>query len=176
MVKEVDSKELALENKENDENQERINTIMDYYQGESVINLGGDGKNMFFLNPKNERLVCELLNNSPLEIEVRALDDIIVIDCFYKKYKEFVATIKKVSGVNAINSVMKDKKLVIYVNGDRYYNLQDNMKKYYLLRELTRVLYNYEKDQYKILKYDYQNNTNMIHEFGTFPKTEDVDL
>lgn len=175
-MKEIDSEELKKEKKQEDQEQERLNTIMSYYEGGQVTNLGGDGKNMFFLNRKNEELLFDLVNNSPLEIELRALSDVIIIDCFYKKYKEFVATIKKVSGVNAINSVMRDKKLVIYVNGDKYYNLKDNMKKYYLLRELTRILYNYEKDKYRILKYDYQNNSRVINEFGTFPKSEDVNL
>ena len=48
------------------------------------------------------------------------------------------------------------------------------MKKYHLLKELSRVLYSYEKNTYKILKYDYQNNWILLNKYGLNPTEVDL--
>ena len=171
---------MAKSKKEKISPEEELNILkeninVNYYDGiEGVKELGHDDKTLFFLNPDNNRLVQEACENSGLDIELKAYSDVIVLDCFYKKAKDFVAQIKKVAGKDLTNPLFKDKQLIIIVKGDRYYGLKEPMKKYYLLKELSRVLYSYEKDTYKILKYDYQNNWILLNKYGLNPAEVDL--
>lgn len=151
------------------------NVKTNYYDNiEGVKELGHDNKTLFFLNPDNDRLIQEACNNSGLDIELKSFSDVIVLDCFYKKPKDFVAQIKKISGKDLTNPLFKDKQLIITVNGDKFYALKEPMRKYHLLKELSRVLYNYEKNTYKVLKYEYNNNWMILNKYGLNP--ENVDL
>lgn len=169
---------MAEEQTKEEKKQEgKLEQIYSNYSDKTKVQLlGDDTKNYFLYNPDNERLVEEACNNSGLDIEIKAFSEVIVIDCFHNKCKEYVAQIKKVTGKDTTNPLFKDKRLIITVNGDRFYSLKEKMRKYYLLKELSRVLYNYEKDSYKILKYEYNNNYNILEKYGLRPTEDTLDL
>ena len=89
--------------------------------------------------------------------------DVFIMDAWYSKPKSFVCQIKKVTGKDLTNPLFKDKRLIITVNGDSFYSMSEKRRKYHLLKELSRLLYNYEKDNYKILKYEYFKFVGLIN-------------
>lgn len=143
-----------------------------YNKVEGAQFLGKDSKTFYIHNPENEQLMIDACNNSGIDIEVKAFSDIYIMDCWYGKAKEFVCQLKRISGKDLTNPLLKDAKLIMYVNGDVFYSMSKARRKYHLLKELSRVLFNYEKDKYTLLKYNYQNNNIMIDKFGAYP-TED---
>lgn len=141
---------------------------------EGVQLLGKDSKMYYLYNPVNEDLMIEACNNSGLDIEVKAFSDVFIMDAWFAKPKSFVCQIKKIAGKDLANPLFKDRKLIITVNGDIFYNMSEKRRKYHLLKELSRVLYNFEKDSYKILKYEYQNNNIIMDLFGANPTEESL--
>ena len=154
----------------------RYNQIMAMYKIEpdKVELLGQDNKCTYLHNPDNYRLLREVVENSRITIDLKAYTDVFIMDVFYEKPKNFVEMINRVGSKDLANPLLRDKKLVITVNGDNYACLSDQRKKYYLLRELSRLTFNEEKDQYKILKYDYQNNEQLIELYGIHPTEESI--
>ena len=174
-------KELKTKDKLNEKEQEllvREEYVMSKYQDDSgelrkeVTLLGKDSKTYYLHNPQNEELMIEACNNSGLDIEIKAFSDVFIMDAWYSKPKSFVCQIKKVTGKDLTNPLFKDKRLIITVNGDSFYSMSEKRRKYHLLKELSRLLYNYEKDNYKILKYEYQNNNIIMDMFGANPDEE----
>ena len=156
-----------------EERNKRYNQIMALYKSkEGVELLGQDKKNTYLYNPDNERLLREVVDNSRITIDLRAYTDIFIMDVFMEKPKNFVTLIKKISGKDLTNPRFKDKQLILTIQGDAYYGLSEQRKKYYLLKELSRLTWNEEKEQYKILKYEYQNNQNLIDLYGVYPTEE----
>ena len=174
-------KELKTKDKLSKKEQEllvREEYVMSKYQDDSgelrkeVTLLGKDSKTYYLHNPQNEELMVEACNNSGLDIEIKAFSDVFIMDAWYSKPKSFVCQIKKVTGKDLTNPLLKDKRLIIIVNGDSFYSMSEKRRKYHLLKELSRLLYNYEKDTYKILKYEYQNNNIIMDMFGANPNEE----
>ena len=155
---------------------ERHNQIMALYKvdKEKVEFLGQDKKNSYFHNPDNDRILREAVEKAPFTIDLRAYTDIYILDVFMEKPKNFVTMIKRVSGKDLTNPRLEGKSLIITVNGDQFYGLSEQRKKYYFLKELSRLSYNVEKEQYKILKYEYQNNENLIDLYGVHPTEEAI--
>lgn len=157
-----------------EEKVKRYNQIMALYKNSTPELLGQDKKNTYFYNPDNERLLREVVDNSRITIDLRAYTDIFMMDVFMEKPKNFVTMIKRISGKDLTNPRLKDKHLILTINGDQYYGLSDQRKKYYLLKELTRLTWNEDKEQYKVLKYEYQNNENLIDLYGVHPTEESL--
>lgn len=153
----------------------RREQIQSIYEGKNgCIVLGQDEKNVFMHNPANQDLMIDACNASGLDIEVKAYSDIYIMDAWLAKPKNFVCQLKKVAGKDLANPIFKDKRLILTVNGDAWYSMSERRRKYHALKELTRILYNYEKDSYKLLKYEYQNNHVMMDLFGTVPTEDDL--
>ena len=153
----------------------RYNQIMTLYKNkEGVELLAQDKKNTYLYNPDNMRLLKEVVKNSRIPIDLRAYTDIFIMDVFMEKPKNFVTLIKRISGKDLTNPRFKDKHLILTINGDEYYGCSEQRKKYYLLKELSRLTWNGEKEQYKVLKYEYQNNENLIDLYGIHPSEEDL--
>ena len=142
-----------------EERDKRYNQIIAMYKDKKgqVELLGQDKKNTYLYNPDNERLLKEVVENSKITIDLKAYTDIFIMDVFMEKPKNFVTQIKRIAGKDLTNPRLKDKKLILTTNGDEYYACSEQRKKYYLLKELSRLTFNEEKDQYKIQKYEYQS-------------------
>lgn len=169
---------LSAEEKAKMQEEERIkrqNQIMSLYKSkEGVEVLAQDKKNTYLHNPDNDRLLKEVVENSKITIDLRAYTDIFIMDIFMEKPKNFITMIKRISGKDLTNPRFKDKHLILSINGDAYYGLSEQRKKYYLLKELSRLTWNEEKEQYKVLKYEYQNNENLIDLYGVHPTEESI--
>lgn len=158
----------------------REQAVLSNYQGadgnlkEGVKLLGKDSKMYYLHNPANEELMIEACNNSGLDIEIKAFSEVFIMDAWFSKPKSFVCQIKKIGGKDLANPLFKDRRLILTVNGDVFYSMSEKRRKYHLLKELSRILYNYEKDTYKILKYDYQNNNIIMDLFGANPTEADL--
>lgn len=158
-----------------EERNKRYNQIMALYKvKEGVELLAQDKKNTYLYNPDNMRLLKEVVENSRITIDLRAYTDIFIMDVFMEKPKNFVTMIKRISGKDLTNPRFKGKHLILTVNGDQYYSCSEQRKKYYLLKELSRLIWNEEKEQYKVLKYEYQNNENLIDLYGIHPTEESL--
>lgn len=142
---------------------------------EGVQLLGKDNKMYYLYNPANEDLMIEACNNSGLDIEVKAFSDVFIMDAWFAKPKSFVCQIKKIGGKDLANPLLKDRRLILTVNGDVFYSMSEKRRKYHLLKELSRILYNYEKNSYKILKWEYQNNNVIMDLFGANPTETDLE-
>lgn len=155
---------------------ERHNQIMALYKvdPDKVEFLGEDKKNSYYHNPDNERILRDTIDNAPFTIDVRAYTDIYVLDVFMEKPKPFVTMIKRISGKDLTNPRFEGKALIMTVNGDQFYGLSEQRKKYYFLKELSRLTWNEEKESYKVLKYEYQNNYNLLDLYGTHPSEEQL--
>lgn len=136
--------------------------------------LGKDAKNFFLYNPYNEILMSEASRQSGIEIEIPSFSDIFPMDCWYAKPKNFVCQLKKISGKDLANPLLEGRKLILLINGDAFYASSIERRKYYLLKELTRILYDTEKDKLKLLKYEYQNNNVVMSTFGAHPTEEQL--
>jgi hypothetical protein len=153
----------------------RYNQIMALYKGKDGVELlGQDKKNTYLHNPDNDRLLREVVENSRITVDLRAYTDVFIMDVFMEKPKNFVTLIKRISGKDLTNPLFKDKHLILTIQGDTYYGLSEQRKKYYLLKELSRLTWNEEKEQYKVLKYEYQNNENLIDLYGVHPTEEAI--
>lgn len=176
----TESKEEKLSKKE-EKAKIREEAVLANYQDdegklrEGVQLLGKDSKMYYLYNPKNEDLMIEACNNSGLDIEVKAFSDVFIMDAWFAKPKSFVCQIKKIAGKDLANPLFKDRRLIMTVNGDVFYSMSEKRRKYHLLKELSRLLFNYEKDTYKILKYEYQNNNVMMDLFGAIPTEADLE-
>ena len=136
--------------------------------------LGKDAKNFYLYNPYNEILMQEASRQSQIEIEVPSWSEIFPMDCWYAKPKNFVCQLKKIAGKDLANPLLKNKRLLLLINGDVFYSMSPERKKYHLLKELTRILYDTEKDKLKILKYEYQNNNVVMDTFGANPTEQEL--
>ena len=158
----------------------REQAVLSNYQGtdgnlrEGVKLLGKDSKMYYLHNPANEELMIEACNNSGLDIEIKAFSEVFIMDAWFSKPKSFVCQIKKIGGKDLANPLFKDRRLILTVNGDVWYSLSDERKKYHLVKELSRLLYNYEKNSYKILKWEYQNNNIVMSKFGPNPTENEL--
>lgn len=159
---------------EQEERDKRYNQIMALYKSDKVELLAQDKKSTYLYNPDNERLLKEVVERAPFTIDLRAYTDIFIMDVFYEKQKNFVTMIKRITGKDLTNPRFEGRQLILTVNGDLYQSLSDQRKKYYLLKELSRLSYNPDKEQYKILKYEYQNNENLIDLYGVHPSEEQL--
>lgn len=155
---------------------EKRNQIMALYKvkPEEVEFLGEDKKNMYLHNPDNDRILREAIEKAPFTIDLRAYTDIYILDIFSEKPKNFVTLIKRIAGKDLTNPRFEGKKLIMNIEGDSFYGLSEQRKKYYFLKELSRLTWNEEKEQYKILKYEYQNNYNLLDLYGVHPSEESL--
>ena len=158
------------------EQAQRYNQIMALYkEGKDKVEfLGQDKKNTYLHNPDNDRLLREVVENAPFTVDLRAYTDVYILDIFMEKPKNYVTLIKRITGKDLTNPRFESRKLLLSINGDMYYGLSDQRKKYYLLKELSRLLWSENKEDYKILKYEYQNNYNLLDLFGTHPTEDDL--
>lgn len=154
---------------------ERREFIKSQYEGSNGSQfLGEDTKTYYVHNPENVDLMIEACDKSGLDIEIKAFSDVYIMDCWFSKPKDFVCQLKRISGKDLTNPLFKDCKLILMVNGDVFYSCSKARRKFHLLKELSRVLYSYEKDKYSLLKFNYQNNNILMDIFGAFPSEEDL--
>lgn len=179
MIEELEKEEEALTKKEKAYMAKREAVFANYgtkeeMEKKKVEFLGQDKRNFYLNNPANEQLMIDACNECGLDIEVRAFSDIYLMDVWSLKPLRYTCQLKRITGKDSTNPRFKDAKMILYINGDVFYSSSIPRRKYMLIKELSRLMFNIEKEEYKILKFDYNNNRMVIDQFGALPTEEQL--